>query len=245
MAAAVRSRRRRCSGNIVRPHESGLRSPAARRSTAHPITYAASAPRTIPRPGTDGSPWPSARGPEPHWTPSAKPFGDVIRQLTEYFMGRRTTFDLKLHPKGTPFQPEVWKTLLTIPYGETRFYRQIARQIGRPRAVRAMGLAVGRNPLPIVVPSPGDRQFGPSGRVRRRTARQTGVARSRTGGQRDGARAYTTRPPAIVVLTAASLMRDGSMARMSSDRMTRSANMPALSLPFSPSANSAYAEPAV
>jgi len=93
-----------------------------------------------------------ARGPEPHWEQSAKPFREAARQLREYFMGRRTSFDLALHPKGTPFQRDVWKALLTIPYGETRSYGDIARQIGRPTAVRAVGLANGRNPLPIVVP---------------------------------------------------------------------------------------------
>jgi methylated-DNA-[protein]-cysteine S-methyltransferase len=102
-----------------------------------------------------------AKGPEPDWAQSAAPFRDAIRQLREYFMGRRTAFDLKLHPKGTPFQRDVWKALLTIPYGETRSYADIARQIGRPRAVRAVGLANGRNPLPIVVPC--HRVIGSSG----------------------------------------------------------------------------------
>ena len=102
-----------------------------------------------------------ARGPEPHWEQSAKPFRDAVRQLREYFMGRRTTFDLALHPKGTPFQRDVWKALLTIPYGETRSYGDIARQVGRPKAVRAVGLANGRNPLPIVVPC--HRVIGSSG----------------------------------------------------------------------------------
>ena len=102
-----------------------------------------------------------ARGPEPHWEQSAKPFRDAIRQLRAYFMGRRTTFDLTLHPEGTPFQRDVWKALLTIPYGETRSYGEIARQVGRPTAVRAVGLANGRNPLPIVVPC--HRVIGSSG----------------------------------------------------------------------------------
>ena len=104
-----------------------------------------------------------ARGPEPDWTRSDKPFRDVITQLTEYFKGRRTTFDLRLHPKGTPFQRDVWKALLTIPYGETRTYRDIADQIGRPTAVRAVGLANGRNPLPIVIPC--HRVIGRSGQL--------------------------------------------------------------------------------
>jgi methylated-DNA-[protein]-cysteine S-methyltransferase len=77
---------------------------------------------------------------------------ETERQLNEYFSGRRTTFSLKLDPSGTAFQRDVWQALLTIPFGETRSYGQIARQIGRPRAVRAVGAANGRNPLSIVAP---------------------------------------------------------------------------------------------
>lgn len=93
-----------------------------------------------------------ARAPEPHWKQSAAPFRQVKSQLAGYFRGARTVFDLKLHPTGTPFQLAVWKALMTIPYGETRSYGEMARAVGRPRAVRAVGLANGRNPLPIVVP---------------------------------------------------------------------------------------------
>jgi methylated-DNA-[protein]-cysteine S-methyltransferase len=74
------------------------------------------------------------------------------RQLGEYFAGSRREFDLKLDPEGTPFQRKVWKALLTIPFGETRSYGQIARQIGRPTAVRAVGAANGSNPISIVTP---------------------------------------------------------------------------------------------
>ena len=73
-------------------------------------------------------------------------------QLAEYFCGERRRFDLPLAPRGTDFQREVWRALGEIPYGETRSYAEIARAIGRPRAVRAVGAANGRNPLPIVVP---------------------------------------------------------------------------------------------
>ena len=93
-----------------------------------------------------------AMAPRPDWRQSAAPFRAVERQLREYFQGRRTDFDLKLHPKGTPFQKAVWKALAAIPYGETRSYGEIAKAIGNPAAVRAVGLANGRNPLPIVVP---------------------------------------------------------------------------------------------
>jgi methylated-DNA-[protein]-cysteine S-methyltransferase len=74
------------------------------------------------------------------------------RQLEEYFAGRRKQFTLKLDPSGTLFQRKVWSALLTIPFGETRSYAQIARQIGRPAATRAVGAANSRNPLSIVTP---------------------------------------------------------------------------------------------
>lgn len=93
-----------------------------------------------------------AMAPRPDWRQSAAPFRVVERQLREYFQGKRTAFDLKLHPKGTPFQKAVWKALAAIPYGETRSYGEIAKAVGNPAAVRAVGLANGRNPLPIVVP---------------------------------------------------------------------------------------------
>jgi methylated-DNA-[protein]-cysteine S-methyltransferase len=73
-------------------------------------------------------------------------------QLAEYFAGERHAFDLPLAPAGTAFQRHVWAALAQIPYGELRSYREIARAIGQPAAVRAVGAANGRNPLPIVVP---------------------------------------------------------------------------------------------
>jgi methylated-DNA-[protein]-cysteine S-methyltransferase len=77
---------------------------------------------------------------------------EAERQLAEYFAGRRQRFALPLDPSGTTFQRDVWDALQTIPFGETRSYAQIAKQIGQPRAVRAVGAANGRNPLSIVVP---------------------------------------------------------------------------------------------
>ncbi len=74
------------------------------------------------------------------------------RQFEEYFAGVRQEFELPLHPSGTPFQLEVWGAVLAIPYGETVSYAEIARRIGRARAVRAVGAANGANPLAIVVP---------------------------------------------------------------------------------------------
>jgi methylated-DNA-[protein]-cysteine S-methyltransferase len=79
-------------------------------------------------------------------------FARAIEQLADYFAGKRTSFDLELSPAGTDFQRAVWTALAAIPYGETRTYAAIARAIGRPRAVRAVGAANGRNPLSIVVP---------------------------------------------------------------------------------------------
>lgn len=86
---------------------------------------------------------------------------ETERQLGEYFQGRRKSFILKLNPAGTAFQNQVWQALLTIPYGETRSYAQIAGQIGRPKAIRAMGAANGRNPISIVIPC--HRVIGSSG----------------------------------------------------------------------------------
>jgi methylated-DNA-[protein]-cysteine S-methyltransferase len=74
------------------------------------------------------------------------------RQLLEYLAGERQIFDLPLAPAGTPFQRAVWQALQTIPYGQTRSYGDIARQIGRPKAFRAVGMANHENPIPIFIP---------------------------------------------------------------------------------------------
>jgi len=74
------------------------------------------------------------------------------RQLEEYFAGTRTTFDVPLAPTGTPFEQRVWEALRAIPYGTTTSYGVLARQLGDPRATRAVGAANGRNPIPIIVP---------------------------------------------------------------------------------------------
>ena len=93
-----------------------------------------------------------ARGAEPGWQRRDEMFVDAAQQLAEYFEGKRRVFDLPLRPQVTPFQAEVHDVLRRIPYGETRSYGDIAREIGRPRAFRAVGAANGGNPLPIVVP---------------------------------------------------------------------------------------------
>lgn len=90
--------------------------------------------------------------PQPDWKRSDRSFGDVAKQLKEYFAGNRRSFELELAPDGTRFQRSVLDALQDIPYGETRSYAEIAKAVGRPRAVRAVGAANGRNPLPIVIP---------------------------------------------------------------------------------------------
>ena len=77
---------------------------------------------------------------------------ETERQLKEYFAGTRNQFELELDFTGTDFQKQVWQALLTIPFGETRSYSQIAEQIGNPKAVRAVGAANGRNPISIIAP---------------------------------------------------------------------------------------------
>ena len=77
---------------------------------------------------------------------------DACRQLDEYFEGRRQRFDLALKPHGTDFQHSAWESLLCIPYGETRSYLQQADSIRNPRAIRAIGQANSRNPIPIIIP---------------------------------------------------------------------------------------------
>ena len=74
------------------------------------------------------------------------------RQLKEYLGGKRKVFSVRLNPLGTEFQNRVWSALKTIPFGQTRSYGQIARQIGNPKAVRAVGAANGRNPISLIVP---------------------------------------------------------------------------------------------
>jgi len=88
---------------------------------------------------------------------------EAERQLNDYFAGKLKKFSLALDAKGTEFQKKVWQALLTIPFGETRSYGQIARQIGRPKAVRAVGAANGKNPLSIVAPC--HRVIGSNGKL--------------------------------------------------------------------------------
>lgn len=88
---------------------------------------------------------------------------ETQKQLTEYFAGKRQQFDLPLDFAGTEFQHKVWQALLTIPFGETRSYRDIAEQIGNVKAVRAVGAANGKNPISIIAPC--HRVVGASGKL--------------------------------------------------------------------------------
>ena len=92
------------------------------------------------------------REPEADWIYSEKPFAEARKQLTDYFAGKRKTFDLPVRPGGTEFQRRVLDELQRIPYGVTVTYADIAERVGNPKAVRAVGAANGRNPIPIVIP---------------------------------------------------------------------------------------------
>ena len=95
------------------------------------------------------------------WVPDDRAFPDAVEQLEAYFAGERNDFDLELSLAGSEFQRRVWQALLTIPYGETRSYGQVAEQVGATGAARAVGLANGRNPIAIIVPC--HRVIGESG----------------------------------------------------------------------------------
>jgi methylated-DNA-[protein]-cysteine S-methyltransferase len=89
------------------------------------------------------------------WEPAPPGSGilaEACGQLADYFAGTRVTFDLPLAPAGTPFQRRVWEALCTVPYGDTSTYGRVARALGDPQAVRAVGAANGRNPIGIIVP---------------------------------------------------------------------------------------------
>jgi len=101
--------------------------------------------------------------PHPEWQRSEQPLREVIRQLHAYFLGKLESFDVELAPEGTPFQQRVWKELLKIPYGETISYGELSRRIGNPNASRAVGLANGSNPIPIIIPC--HRVIGSNGKL--------------------------------------------------------------------------------
>jgi methylated-DNA-[protein]-cysteine S-methyltransferase len=90
--------------------------------------------------------------PKPEWQENAAALREPARQLRAYFAGQLEHFDLPLAPRGTDFQRRVWNELCKIPYGETVSYGELARRIGNPNASRAVGLANGSNPIPIIIP---------------------------------------------------------------------------------------------
>ena len=91
---------------------------------------------------------------EPGWIedPRASALADCVRQLTEYFAGSRTEFDLPLAPRGSDFQQRVWREIARVPYGETISYGELARRAGAPGQARAAGAATGRNPVGVLIP---------------------------------------------------------------------------------------------
>jgi methylated-DNA-[protein]-cysteine S-methyltransferase len=109
-------------------------------------------------------------------------FADVTAQLDEYFAGERREFNLQLDLKGTPFQLAVWEQLRAIPYGTTVSYGELARRIDRPDRVRAVGGAVGRTPVPIIVPC--HRVIGANGSL---TGYGGGIPRKRALLEHEGA----------------------------------------------------------
>lgn len=107
--------------------------------------------------------WHSERVSESDETPTHPVLRQARLQLQEYFEGRRSDFDLPIDVEGTEFQMKVWRSLRTIPYGRTWSYGDLARSVGNPKASRAVGMANGRNPLPIVVPC--HRVIGANGKL--------------------------------------------------------------------------------
>jgi methylated-DNA-[protein]-cysteine S-methyltransferase len=96
---------------------------------------------------------PNRKSPEAGgWRFDPEAFNETLAQLGAYFNGDLYHFDLPLAPEGTPFQLQVWYALQMIPYGETISYGELANNLGRPHAARAVGAANGKNPLPIVIP---------------------------------------------------------------------------------------------
>jgi methylated-DNA-[protein]-cysteine S-methyltransferase len=97
------------------------------------------------------------------WQDDSSAFNEIVRQLRAYFAGELESFNLPLAPQGTSFQQRVWKELCEIPYGETISYGELARRIGNPNARRAVGLANGSNPIPIIIPC--HRVIGSNGKL--------------------------------------------------------------------------------
>ena len=101
--------------------------------------------------------------PKSDWQEDPRAFREPVRQLRAYFAGELEQFDIRLAPEGTEFQQRVWTELSKIPYGETVSYGELARRIGNPKASRAVGLANGSNPIPIIIPC--HRVIGSNGKL--------------------------------------------------------------------------------
>jgi len=101
--------------------------------------------------------------PDGAWQKDSSALREPARQLRAYFAGELERFDFPLSPEGTPFQQKVWNELCEIPYGTTISYGELARRIGNPKASRAVGLANGSNPIPIVIPC--HRVIGSNGKL--------------------------------------------------------------------------------
>jgi methylated-DNA-[protein]-cysteine S-methyltransferase len=100
------------------------------------------------------------------WSKLERPnalFAEVLKQIREYGLGRRTSFDLPLAPNGTPFQQQVWREIASIDYAQSLSYGQIAQRVGSPNASRAVGAATGRNPIGIIIPC--HRVLGSTGKL--------------------------------------------------------------------------------
>jgi methylated-DNA-[protein]-cysteine S-methyltransferase len=101
--------------------------------------------------------------PDPAWLEDVRPLRETMKQLRAYFAGKLEAFDLPLAPEGTVFQRTVWRNLCDISYGETISYGELARRVGNPKASRAVGLANGQNPIPIIIPC--HRVIGSNGKL--------------------------------------------------------------------------------
>ncbi|HUX20173.1 MAG TPA: methylated-DNA--[protein]-cysteine S-methyltransferase [Spirochaetia bacterium] len=105
----------------------------------------------------------SPLAPDPKWRKEPEAFAEEVEEIGAYFSGERTHFNLRLSLTGTAFQLRVWEELTRIPYGETASYAEIARAVGSPKAVRAVGSANSLNPIPLIVPC--HRVIGTNGRL--------------------------------------------------------------------------------
>jgi methylated-DNA-[protein]-cysteine S-methyltransferase len=101
--------------------------------------------------------------PGPEWREDPKPLKKTMQQLRAYFAGELENFDLPLAPQGTTFQRNVWQKLCDISFGETISYGELAKRVGNPKASRAVGLANGQNPIPIIIPC--HRVIGSNGKL--------------------------------------------------------------------------------